>query len=180
MLDHAAELSFRKGIDLVDAGRYRDALGFFSGAIEIDKTAKYGGPIEPRYLSNYGLCLGLTRANVRKALECCRTAIRNEPHNADFWWNLGQVALLVGRRGEAYKALQRGLAVDPGHEGIRRDLKRMGIRRPPALSFLARENPLNIMLGRARARSAPGHRNRPAGGRARTAHPTSLGKQATC
>jgi tetratricopeptide (TPR) repeat protein len=152
MFNHSAELSFRKGIDLADAGRYRDALGFFSGAIEIDKTTKYGRPIEPRYLSSYGLCLGLTRANVRKALECCRTAIRKEPHNPDFWWNLGQVALVVGKRGEAHKVLQRGLAVDPGHEGIHRDLKRMGVRRPPVLTFLARENPLNIVLGRARTR----------------------------
>lgn len=150
MLDHSAERSFRKGMDLVDAGGYRDALGFFSGAIEIDKTARPDRPVESRYLSYYGLCLCVAHANKRKGLQHCRAATEREPYNADFWKNLGVAALLNGRRREAYKAFMQGLELVPDHAGVRRNLKRMGTRRPPVLTFLARGNALNIMLGRAR------------------------------
>jgi tetratricopeptide (TPR) repeat protein len=139
-------------MDLVHAGGYRDALGFFSGAIEIDRAAKRGGLVEPRYLSYYGLCLGLARANKHEALENCRAAIRREPYDPDFWGNLGRVALIVGRRGEAYEAFRRGLKVEPGHRTILQNLKRMGVRRPPVLTFLSRGNPINVSLGRARSR----------------------------
>lgn len=152
MLDHSAERSFRKGMDLVGAGGYRDALGYFSGAIEIDRAARPDETVESRYLSYYGLCLCVARVDKRSGLKHCRAAARREPYNADFWGNLGRVALLNGRRREAHRALEKGLRLEPDHAGIRRSLKGMGSRRPPVLRFLARGNPLNIMLGRVRAR----------------------------
>jgi hypothetical protein len=42
--------------------------------------------------------------------------------------------------------------MDPGHAGIVRELKQMGIRRRPVLPFLARDNRLNVLLGRIRNR----------------------------
>jgi hypothetical protein len=180
MLDHSAEVSFRRGMELVETGRYRDALGFFSGAIEIERTAGHGGPGEARYLSYYGLCLSLARADARKGLGCCRSAARREPYNADIWWNLGRAALAAGKRGEAHRSLQRGLTVVSGHEGILRDLKRMGVRRPPVLTFLAREHPLNVMLGRLRARWGRGRAGAPMTRRATPADSVTVGREAIC
>jgi tetratricopeptide (TPR) repeat protein len=152
MLLQSAEASFRGGMELLEQGRVRDALGYFSGAIEIQRTASGDSPGEPRYLSYYGLCLGITRGNLREALECCRSAASREPYNGDAWWNLGRVALIAGRRGEAYRALHKGLDALPGHGGVLRDLERLGVRRPPVLSVVGRSHPLNVMLGRLRAR----------------------------
>jgi tetratricopeptide (TPR) repeat protein len=151
MLDSSAEASFRKGMALAESGRYRDALSFLSGAIELERAFGNGENVESRYLSYYGLCLSLSRADRHKGLDYCRAASRKEPFNADIWWNLGRVALAAGKRREAYRSLQKGLATASGHDGIVRDLKRMGVRRPPVLSFIARDNALNIWLGRLRA-----------------------------
>lgn len=152
MLLQSAEASYRGGMELLEQGRVRDALGFFSGALEIQRTASGDGPGEPRYLSYYGLCLGITRGDMRAALDCCRSAARSEPYNGNAWWNLGRVALIAGRRGEAYRALHKGLEAIPGHTGILRDLRRLGVRRPPVLSVVGRSHPLNAVLGRLRAR----------------------------
>ena len=51
-------------------------------------------------------------------------------------------------RAEAYAAFQKGLDIQPGHPGIVRELRRMGTRRRPPLLFLARNNPVNVVLGR--------------------------------
>ena len=56
----------------------------------------------------------------------------------------------AGRRKEAYRNFRRGLDLERGHRGIRTALKKMGVRRRPVLSFLARSHPLNVLLGRMR------------------------------
>jgi len=166
MIHPRAEDSFRNGRQLLDAGRPREALAFLKSAIELERNEDRRSRGQARYLSYYGLGLCLTRNGMRDALNYCRKATEIESFSPDIWWNLGRVALTVRRKGEAHRAFRKGLSLEPGHAGIRQELKRMGLRRGPVLSFISRKHPLNVALGRMRAKLRPG--GKPATMRART------------
>lgn len=150
MLNQQAEESYRNGMQLLADGRPRDALAFFRGAIELEDGQSGGGRGDARYLSFCGLSLCLSREDIHKAIGCCRGAAKLDPTRPDVWWNLGRVAMVARRRGEAYRALRYGLRLDPNHQGMRTDLKRLGIRRRPPISFLPRSHKANVFLGRLR------------------------------
>ena len=149
MLVRLAEESFEKGMSAMGQGQAQHALAFFEAAIELERRFGTGTP-QPRYLSQYGLCLGLLGRNRHEAVRFCREAVAREGYNADLLWNLGRALLAADRRAEAHATFFKGLRLDRDHRGIIQELKRMGIRRKPALPFLSRANPLNVILGRLR------------------------------
>ena len=151
----AAEDRFQQGLHRLASGRARDALPFISEAIRIHHESEGDGYSQATYLSYHGLCLCLTRSEMYRGVRDCREATQMDPCNAAIWWNLGRVALMVGRRAEAQRAFHKGLHVQPGHAGIVRDLDRMGRRRPPVLGFLSRSHPSNRLLGRLRHLFSP-------------------------
>ena len=148
MLDHRAESTFQRGMDLLHGGQPREALAFLRAAVDLDesKASSYSG--QARYASYYGLCLSQSPSRLHEALKHCRRAAQMEAYRADVWLNLGQVALAASRRGEAHRAFQRGQSLDSTHTGIARELRRLGVRRPPVVRFLRRKNPINVFLGR--------------------------------
>lgn len=149
MLINAAEESYQRGVKELNQGRNREAMAFFSGAIEIEKRIGSQNP-QARYLSYYGLCLSLNGGSPHEAVRACRTAAKMEGYRSDVCWNLGRVLLRAERRREAHEAFRWGLKMQPDHQGIIKDLKRMGLRRKRALPFLGRKNPVNVLLGRLR------------------------------
>ena len=153
MLIQPAEESFQKGVELFNRGKKREALAFFNGAVEIERRFGSDRP-QARYLSYYGLCLSYTNGDPHEAVRACREAATLEGYRPEVCWNLGQVLLHLGRRAEAYQALQRGLRMQPGHPGILKDLEKMGQRKRPVLPFLQRSHPINIWLGRLRCKAS--------------------------
>jgi len=148
MLDHRAESTFQRGMDLMHRGQSREALAFLRAAVDLDdgRARNYSG--QARYESYYGLCLAQSPSRLHEALKHCRKAAQMEAYRADVWLNLGRVALAAGRRGEAYRAFERGRSIDPTHRGIAKELRRLGMRRSPFVRFLPRQNPINVFLGR--------------------------------
>lgn len=147
MLVPSAEESYRRGLLAWSEDRKREAMAFFEAAIELER--KLGeAPPQARYLSYYGLCLGMVRRQWHEAVRFCREAVSREQFDPDLRWNLARVLLGAGRRAKAHEALRKGLRLQSDHPGIRRELRRMGFRRRPALGFLARSNPINVYLGR--------------------------------
>jgi len=153
MLVRVAEDSFERGKGALARGRSREALAYFEAAIELEKRFGAMRP-QARYLSHYGLCLGTTTPRKYEGVQFCREAATLENYNPDLHWNLGRALLAADRRREAHDALVRGLRVQPDHSGILGELRRMGMRKRPAIAFLARTNPLNVLLGRLRAAEA--------------------------
>ena len=147
MLSHRAEESFRKGMEAMTQGKGVHALALFEAAIEIERRRGAKNP-QARYLSYYGLCLGLEGNRVREGLQFCREAIDLEFYIADLYLNLGRVLLTAEMRRSAYDAFAKGCRVQPGHTGLARELRRLGLRRRPVIGWLARRNPLNVVLGR--------------------------------
>lgn len=158
MLVRTAEESFEKGMRALEDDRWREALAFFEAAIELERRSRVAQP-QARYLSYYGLCLGVAGKKRRQAVEFCRKAVDLEEYNPDMHWNLGRVLLAAERRREAHQALRAGLCREPNHAGLRRELRRMGLRKRPVVGFLSRGNPVNVMLGKMRYRNGNGNGN---------------------
>ncbi len=149
MLIPSAEESYKKGLHAFVEGRRKEALAMFEAAIEIQRRSSGGHP-EPRYLSYYGLCLALEKNEIHEALHFCRQAVTLEGYNPDIRCNLGRVLMRAGRRRAAYDTLVQGLGMESDHRVIKAALRHMGVRRPPIIPFLSRNNPLNVFLGRMR------------------------------
>jgi predicted Zn-dependent protease len=113
-------------------------------------------PDDPVLLSYTGYLQALVERKIPTGIETCRKALallkkKREFVDADFsavYLNLGRACTLGGKRKEALDALNRGLAYESAHQEIRKELRRMGMRRKkPPIPFLSRSNPLNKYLG---------------------------------
>ena len=147
MLINVAEERFRRGRIALERARVVEALASFEAAISLERRLGTG-TIQARYLSYYGLCLALTGKRVRDGVGFCRQATTLEPYHPDFHWNFGIALLRARKRRKAFAVLHAGLAIEPDHRGIRRELRRMGQRRRVALPFLDRGHPVNVFLGK--------------------------------
>ncbi|HEX6852681.1 MAG TPA: tetratricopeptide repeat protein [Candidatus Polarisedimenticolaceae bacterium] len=147
MLVHSAENRFQRGMEALNRGRGLEGLALFEAAIELER--QHGAPRpQARYLSWYGLALALEGGRVREGVEFCRQAVPLEFYNPELYLNLGRVLIVAGRKREAYDALRKGIALQPSHPGIQRELARLGRRRRPVVPFLDRSHPINVALGK--------------------------------
>ena len=146
-----AEESYRRGRQLLAQGHQSDAFDYFRTAHTLDGS-------NPRYRSYYGLCLGLVERRFNEGLELCRSAAKEEFFNPELYHNLARVHLAFGFKAEGIRYVRRGLMIDPGHPGMRTELRQLGVRQPPMLPFLPRRHPLNRWLGRVRERTRSGSR----------------------
>jgi tetratricopeptide (TPR) repeat protein len=136
-----AEEHYRRGRELLAMGREGEALDHFRTAHQLDAS-------NPRYRSFFGLGLGLVERRFDRALELCRSAAKEEFFNPELYHNLSRVHLAFGFKAEAIRYLRRGLMIDPASAPMSADLKALGVRRRPMLSFLPRRHPANRLLGR--------------------------------
>lgn len=147
MVNRSAEDAFTRGLDALAHGRGREALALFEAAIEIEKRCGVARP-QARYLSFYGLCLAVEKRQLNEGIRFCKQALEQEFFNPDLCCNLGRLLFRAGRRKDAYEVLVKGYSLQPNHQGIFEELSRMGMRRRPVVGFLARDNPINVVLGK--------------------------------
>ena len=149
---HTAEDHFRRGSEALAADAGPDALRHFRSAHRLE-------PANPLYASHYGLALGLVERRLDRALGLCREAAKEEFFNPVHYHNLARLHLAFGFKAEAVRYLRRGLMIDPDNAQIAQEIRRLGVRRRPPLSFLRRQNLLNRWMGRMLRlahRDAPG------------------------
>lgn len=106
-------------------------------------------PDNSLYLSYYGLCLGML-GDIRRAENICMQAFKMAPDNPVVCVNLGRIMLAKGKRKEARELFARAYDLDNTNSAAALELAAMGVRRPPVIAFLPRENPINIFLGKIR------------------------------
>jgi len=149
MIIKRAEENFQRGLELLRRRKAHEGLSYLKTALDIEASSldnHEGG--DARYHSWYGLGLCLTRNDPRDAIHHCRQASRIGQHRPDVWWNLYQVLMTYNKKGEAYRALQQGLRIDPDHTRMRRHFQAMGTRSQPPLSVVPRNHPANIAIGK--------------------------------
>lgn len=124
--------------------------GNLPGALVCFKAANQATIDHHALASLYMSYLGLTQVmlNDVSGLNLCRRAAQEETHRGDVFENLARAELRLGHRRQACDALRRGLKLDKTHTGLRDLRSEIGMRRPPTLAFLDRDNPLNRFLGK--------------------------------
>jgi Flp pilus assembly protein TadD len=145
MSEAAAVKEFKAGLTLLANGYASKAMAQFGRALELD-------PKNPFYMSYRGLALAAAEQKWDEAEELCYTAVRMRRTQPELYLNLAEVYRLANRKADAVEALSLGLQLTKRDPRLRQALRRLGVRRPPVLSFLDRQNFLNRELGRLRYR----------------------------
>lgn len=128
-----------KGISLAREGRFFEALKVFDDDLCFTQ--------HPTAMSYYAVSLANVEGNYDKAISLCLMAAEKEFYNPDIYHNLGRIFLLNGQKSVALKAFKKGLKYDDGHNALRKEIRELGVRRRPVVSFLPRQNFVNRFLG---------------------------------
>lgn len=127
-----------RGIRAANSGKTVLALEFFEEAVKLRDS--------PATWSYLAFCLAKERREFERAVQLCQAAIRQDPHSSVHYLNLGRVHLLSGHRSEAIHIFRQGLLYEHNLQ-IDAELRKIGMRKPPILSFLSRDHPINKHLG---------------------------------
>lgn len=138
------EQKLAEGQELLRRGSFGDALPLLEATHALDPTHAVAR-------SAYGLCVGLASRDFQRANELCDSAVKQEFFNPDLYLAIARLHLAFGFKSDGLRFLKRGRMIDPGHQGIARELRRLGSRQAPPLRFLPRTHVLNRVLGRAKA-----------------------------
>jgi Flp pilus assembly protein TadD len=109
-------------------------------------------PRDPFAMSWYGLTLVLVERNSNLGLNLCDQALRVEGPEPELLLNQARVHLALKQRERSVRAILRGLELWPDDPRFVAAKHAIGVRQPPVVTFLSRNNPLNRVLGRLRYR----------------------------
>lgn len=135
--------------DLLRNKNKKRALRVLNEALE-----KY--PDEPFLLSYYGCLLAVVSKNYKTGIDVCHNAIevikKRVPFGEEFFYpvfylNLGRAYLAAGKKAEAITAFNKGLEIDIENKDLLWEMRKLGLRRKPAVPFLRRSNPINRYIG---------------------------------
>ena len=136
---------FKKGLTFLRNNYAHKAVPHITTAVELDKA-------NPFYLSYLGLAIAAAERNWDKAEEICYRAVQMKRTQAELYINLAEVYRLAGKKDDAVEVLTIGRQMTRKDPRILAALRKYGIRRPPVISFLDRQNFLNKKLGKVRYR----------------------------
>ncbi len=114
-------------------------------------------PNHPIILSYLGWLQAVVDKRYQSGLASCRKSFAlfktSDPRSAAriypvLYLNLGMTYLAADRKKEAVENFRKGLQYDRNHGELKREMKRLGIRKEPPLSFLSRSNVLNRVIGK--------------------------------
>jgi tetratricopeptide (TPR) repeat protein len=72
--------------------------------------------------------------------------------------NLGRAFVLAGKKKEAVENFMKGLKHDKSDIDLKKEMRLLGSRKKPPVSFLSRSNPINKYVGKLFHTSSPGSR----------------------
>ena len=139
--------ALRRGIRACREDRWREGLDELT---RLAQEREGEGGLPGLFYSYLGQAIARCEGRKHEGLELCRHAVAIEPFRPENYLNLAYHNVMVGNRRGAIRALRDGLALDSGHRGLRGLQRRLGVRARPPIPFLARDNPLNVLLGRWR------------------------------
>lgn len=145
-MDTEAFREFKQGLTLLRDNYPVKALPHMQRALELEKN-------NPYYMSYLGVILARSEEKWAEAEELCDSAVRLKRNQAQLYLNLAEVYANAGRREDAVETLQSGLKYAQRDVRLNMALTRLAERRPPVLTFLNRQHPINRQLGILRHRA---------------------------
>jgi Flp pilus assembly protein TadD len=143
-IDDAEALDqFKQGLVQLQKGFAREAVVKLRSAVARQPRNAY-------FVSYFGLATGIAQKKWREAETLCIQALQLKRTAPQLYLNLANVYEFSGRVGEAVETLCEGMRYTGRDSRIAAALRAFGVRRPPVLSFLSRENTLNRCLGKIR------------------------------
>lgn len=141
------EADLEYGIELCRTGQWELGLPRLARAAE---AAQDRGNLPGLAYSYLGYGLAMRDHRVREGLQLCQHATKVQFYEVENFINLARTELLAGNRRGAQRAVTRGLEIDPANPELVAVEHAMGKRRPPVVTTLSRDNPVNYLLGRLR------------------------------
>lgn len=132
------EKLFAKGLDAIKSGDMVSALVQFEKLTKLDNS--------PTNRSYHAFCVARERGQFKKSISICEELLKEQPDNPVHYLNLGRIHILAGQKTEAMRILREGLTHEENRE-IVAELIGLGMRKPPVLPLLKRQNLLNKYLG---------------------------------
>jgi len=126
------------------------------GALKLLIAALEHYPREPFLLSYYGCLQAIVNKEYNHGIGACLRAIKilndkmafgHEFFYPLFYLNLGRAYIAAGNKKNAIEAFQTGLTFDKENKDLLWEIRKLGIRKKPAISFLPRSNPINKYIG---------------------------------
>ncbi|RLE19049.1 MAG: hypothetical protein DRJ65_20680 [Acidobacteria bacterium] len=147
-----AQEAVAEAVQLTRQSKTSEALTIFESFL----TPLSGGTISDRRaaagaFSYYGYCVAKVRRKYADGVKYCNISLRANPLDPDHRANLAMVYLERADRAKAVETLNAGLRLDRRNKRLHLILESIGRRQPPVVSFLSRDNPLNVWLGKRRA-----------------------------
>lgn len=140
-----ATVILKDGVSLMRTGDHAGAIRRFEEVYKSDRLPK---PVSG--LSYYAFCIAKVRKQHREAIEMCERAVQERPDDPAHWANLTEVLMMANRRVRAINTLEEALKRFPRTKLLQDLRSRIGMRRPPVIPFLHRNNVFNMILGHIR------------------------------
>lgn len=136
-----------KGIECCKKGDWETGFAHLSA---VAGRQSKPGELPSRYYSYLGYGMALKEKRFGEGIKLCRYAIKQEFYQLENYVNLARTCLLAQRKADAYKAIRRGLKIDPDFPELQALHRQLGERQRPVLPFFSRGNLFNQILGRLR------------------------------
>jgi tetratricopeptide (TPR) repeat protein len=86
-----------------------------------------------------------------EAEDLCYEAVRMKRTQPELYLNLAEVYRRTGKKEDAIETLRTGLKLTRSDPRLAEAVLKLGMRRPPVITFLDRKNILNVQLGKLRS-----------------------------
>jgi tetratricopeptide (TPR) repeat protein len=148
-----AEQIFKEGLTHYRNGYWGKALEKLREAVDLDKQ-------NSTYVAYLSLLVALATKGYDEAEKLGHLALKLDRKNVQAYLNLSEVYVRARRKGDAVEALREGLKFTKRDKRLLKALEKVGLRKPPVLSFLGRSHPINKTLGRMRYKLSGGGKKR--------------------
>lgn len=142
----------QEAISWTRSERFEDAIVVFEKYLP--KLFSDGDIQDKRFaataFSYYGLCVAMVKHKYAEALKYCNVSVKANFMDPEHRINLAMVYLERNDRKNAVRNLEAGLRLQPSSKRIQKIFYDIGQRKPVTFSFLSRNNPINVWLGRLR------------------------------